>query len=111
MSVDGSTIVAVASRDPWEIFAAHHRRGETVTAIVSNVIDDLGLFVDLGNQVFGIVHLSDLSWNTPAEQEIRRYSVGCEVVAIILSIQVDLQRISLSIKQTRPNPIRPTSGR
>lgn len=94
----------MAYLDPWKYFADHHRRGEIVAAPVVKVVDDLGLFSDLGNQAFGIAHLNDLSWDTPAEQEIGRYSAVSEILVVILLIQVDLQRISLCIKQTRPNP-------
>lgn len=97
--------------DQWDDFAARHRRGERVTAPVYEVVDDIGLFVDLGQNAFGIIHLQDLAWHSPGDQEVNEYSIGDEVHAVILAIDVDRQRISLGLKQLEPEPDRPSGWR
>ena len=91
------------SKDPWQVFALNHQRGERLTARVSRRVDDLGLFVDLEGEIYGIVHLGDIDWITPGEQAIQRYAEGDRVETIILSIDTQRQRISLGIKQLNPD--------
>lgn len=93
-------------KNPWEDFARRHQRNEIVTAPVIRRVDDLGLFVDLQEGLDGIVHLSDLDWETEGEEAILEYAEGDEVKAVILSINVELQRVSLGIKQLSPDPRR-----
>ena len=50
------------------------------------------------------MHLSDLSWNQPGEEAVRNYKKGDEVEAIVLSIDVERERISLGIKQLEGDP-------
>jgi small subunit ribosomal protein S1 len=50
------------------------------------------------------VHLSDLSWSLPGEEAVRNYKKGEEVEAVVLSIDVERERISLGIKQLEGDP-------
>ena len=85
--------------DPWEAFAAKHHRGEQITARVSRVVVDIGLFVALEGDIEGVVHLSDLDGSEYDEAAITHYDVGDRLDVVILSIRADLQRVSLGIKQ------------
>jgi small subunit ribosomal protein S1 len=67
-------------------------------------ITDFGIFVGLDGGIDGLVHLSDISWNTPGEEAVRNYKKGEEVEAIVLSIDPERERISLGIKQLDRDP-------
>lgn len=88
----------------WEQFSKEHRRGEVISSRVSRIERDIGLFVDLGNDMTGIVHLSDLSWNSRGEKEVLAYNVGDEIKAVILSVEIEIERVSLGVKQLKPRP-------
>jgi small subunit ribosomal protein S1 len=103
-------LASMSFTDPWEAFALSHQRDERLTAPVRQRVDDLGLFVDLEGGIYGIVHLRDIDWETPGEQAIQRYAVGDRIEAVILSIDVERQRISLGIKQLSQDPRRRPPG-
>ena len=52
----------------------------------------------------GLVHLSDLSWSVPGEEAVRNYKKGEEIEAMVLSIDVERERISLGVKQLDGDP-------
>ena len=58
----------------------------------------------------GLVHLSDLSWNEPGEEAVRKYKKGDEVEAMVLAIDTDRERISLGIKQLGGDPFSSFAG-
>jgi small subunit ribosomal protein S1 len=91
--------------NPWEDFKDSYQVGNKVTGEVKS-ITDFGLFIGLGGNIDGLVHLSDLSWSGTGEEQIRAYSKGDEITAIILSIDVERERISLGVKQIEDDPIR-----
>jgi small subunit ribosomal protein S1 len=67
-------------------------------------ITDFGVFIGLPGGIDGLVHLSDLSWHTPAEEAVRNYKKGEEVEAVVLGIDVERERISLGVKQLEGDP-------
>ncbi len=89
--------------DPWEAFSREHRQDERFTATITKIVD-FGIFVGLEGGIDGLVHISDISWSKPGETAIKRYAVGDHIEVSILSIDVDMQRISLGIKQCTTNP-------
>ncbi|WP_272939470.1 30S ribosomal protein S1 [Palleronia aestuarii] len=84
-------------RNPWEIFAETHPEGTHVEGDVKN-ITEFGLFVGLDGDIDGMVHLSDLSWDMRGEEAIQSYQKGDVVQAIVTEVDVEKERISLSIK-------------
>ena len=84
-------------RNPWEVFAETHPEGTQVEGEVKN-ITEFGLFVGLDNDIDGMVHLSDLSWDQRGEEAIQSYRKGDEVQAVVTEVDVEKERISLSIK-------------
>jgi len=60
--------------------------------------------VGLEGGIDGLVHLSDLSWDEPGEEAVKRYSKGQEVSTQILSIDPERERIALGIKQLNTDP-------
>jgi len=84
-------------RNPWEVFAETHPAGTEVEGEVKN-ITEFGLFVGLDDDIDGMVHLSDLSWDERGEEAIQSYHKGDVVRAAVTEVDTDKERISLSIK-------------
>ena len=84
-------------RNPWEVFAETHPAGTQVEGEVRN-ITEFGLFIGLDNDIDGMVHLSDLSWDQRGEEAIQTYRKGDLVKAAVTEVDTDKERISLSIK-------------
>lgn len=89
--------------NPWEEFAANYKKGDKVRGQIKS-ITDFGVFIGLPGGIDGLVHLSDLSWSQPGEEAVRNFKKGDEVEAVVLSIDVERERISLGIKQLQGDP-------
>ena len=86
------------SDNPWDNFLATYPTGTEVEGEVKN-ITEFGLFIGLSGEIDGMVHLSDLSWDTTGEEAITAYSKGDIVKAKVLDVDVEKERISLGVKQ------------
>ena len=84
-------------RNPWEVFAEANPEGAEVEGAVKN-ITEFGLFVGLQGDIDGMVHLSDISWDERGEDAIQNFKKGDIVKAIVSEVDVEKERISLSIK-------------
>ncbi|MGB7262353.1 MAG: 30S ribosomal protein S1 [Albidovulum sp.] len=84
-------------RNPWEVFAETHPVGTQIEGEVKN-ITEFGLFVGLDNDIDGMVHLSDLSWDQRGEDAIQNFRKGDMVNAAVTEVDVEKERISLSVK-------------
>lgn len=89
--------------NPWEEFAQSHKKGDKVSGQIKS-ITDFGVFIGLPGGIDGLVHLSDLSWNEPGEEAVRKYKKGDELEAVVLGIDTERERISLGIKQMGGDP-------
>jgi len=89
--------------NPWEEFSQNSKKGDKVRGQIKS-ITDFGIFIGLAGGIDGLVHLSDLSWSEPGEEAVRKYKKGDEVEAVVLSIDVERERISLGIKQLEGDP-------
>jgi small subunit ribosomal protein S1 len=89
--------------NPWEEFAMNHKKSDRVRGQIKS-ITDFGIFIGLPGGIDGLVHLSDLSWSQPGEEAVRNYKKGEEVDAVVLSIDVERERISLGVKQLEGDP-------
>ncbi|KCV81974.1 30S ribosomal protein S1 [Actibacterium atlanticum] len=90
-------------RNPWDVFADNNPVGTEVEGEVKN-ITEFGLFIGLDNDIDGMVHLSDLSWDQRGEEAIQNYRKGDVVKAVVTEVDVDKERISLSVKQLGGDP-------
>src|SRR6188768_1072073 len=90
-------------QNPWKEFAENFNRGDKVSGQIKS-ITDFGVFIGLAGNIDGLVHLSDLSWSLPGEEAVRNYKKGDETEAMVLSIDVERERISLGIKQLDGDP-------
>ena len=84
-------------RNPWEVFAEENPEGSQVEGEVKN-ITEFGLFIGLEGDIDGMVHLSDLTWEGRGEDVIGDYRKGDMVQAVVSEVDIEKERISLSVK-------------
>jgi small subunit ribosomal protein S1 len=89
--------------NPWEEFAATHKKGDHVSGKIKS-ITDFGIFIGLDGGIDGLVHLSDISWDEAGENALRRYKKGDELETVVLSVDPERERISLGVKQLDKDP-------
>ncbi|WDI78809.1 30S ribosomal protein S1 [Candidatus Purcelliella pentastirinorum] len=90
--------------NPWEAFAKKYKKGEVVKGKIKS-ITDFGIFIGLENNIDGLIHLSDISWDTSGKDDILKYKKGEEISSVLLQIDIERERISLGIKQFKEDPI------
>jgi len=88
--------------NPWQEFLDKHPIGSEIEGEIRN-ITEFGFFVAVSNQLDGLVHLSDISWEG-TEEKISKYNKGDLVKTKVLDANVENERISLGIKQLEPDP-------
>ncbi|WP_432698311.1 30S ribosomal protein S1 [Marinobacterium sp. YM272] len=89
--------------NPWVSFSEQFAAGDRVSGTIKT-ITDFGIFVGLDNDLDGLVHMSDISWDADPETALRQFKKGDEVDAVILSIDAEKERISLGVKQLASDP-------
>ncbi|MBU0812627.1 MAG: 30S ribosomal protein S1, partial [Gammaproteobacteria bacterium] len=89
--------------NPWEDFSGQFNKGDRISGTIKS-ITDFGIFIGLDGGIDGLVHLSDISWNEPGEEAVRRFKKGDELDTVILSVDPERERISLGIKQLEDDP-------
>jgi len=89
--------------NPWEAFQAEHPIGTNIEGEVRG-ITEFGLFVGLGPDLDGMVHINDIDWNLAGEEAVKKYNKGDTVSARVLDIDIEKERISLGIKQLSQDP-------
>jgi small subunit ribosomal protein S1 len=92
-----------AQGNPWEVFLEAHPPGTEVEGEIRN-ITEFGLFIGIGPDIDGMVHMSDISWDEPGEAAMTKYEKGQTVKAKVLDVDVEKERISLGIKQLQADP-------
>lgn len=91
--------------NPWQKFLDDHPLGSVVEGEIKN-ITEFGLFIGLENDIDGMVHLSDLSWDQPGEEAIKAYKKGDVAKAVVLDVDVERERVALGIKQLTGDPFK-----
>ena len=89
--------------NPWQEFLDNHPNGSELEGEIKN-ITEFGIFVAASDQVDGLIHLSDVSWEGNAEEIISNYKKGDVIKTKVLDVSVENERISLGIKQLEPDP-------
>ena len=89
--------------NPWEDLSATYPVGTEIDGEIRN-ITEFGLFVGLNEDIDGLVHLSDISWENAGEEALEGFTKGDMVKAKVLDIDVNKERISLGIKQLTDDP-------
>ncbi|MDA9031833.1 30S ribosomal protein S1 [Amylibacter sp.] len=89
--------------NPWEGFAKNFPEGAEVEGEVKN-ITEFGLFIGLEGEIDGMVHLSDLTWDQSGEEALANYKKGDIVKAVVIDVDAEKERISLSVKNLGQDP-------
>ena len=93
------------TENPWKIFASTKKVGDIAEGDIKN-ITDFGIFVGLTQELDGLIHASDISWEDNSSKEIEKYKIGEKVKFKILDIDVGKERVSLGIKQLTKSSIK-----
>jgi len=89
--------------DPWLSVDQKYPVGEKVKGKVVSIAD-YGAFIELEEGIEGLVHVSELDWSSRPKHPSKYLTIGETVDAIVLRVDKDERRISLSIKQLKPSP-------
>src|SRR3954466_6501196 len=89
--------------NPWDDFARDFKKGDKVKGQIKS-ITDFGVFTCLPGGTSGLVHLSDLAWNEAGEEAVKKFKKAEDLEAVVLSIDVERERISLGVKQLEGDP-------
>ncbi|MFZ9934290.1 MAG: 30S ribosomal protein S1 [Arenimonas sp.] len=90
--------------NPWEAFAAIFKKGDKVSGQIKS-ITDFGVFIGLDGGIDGLIHLSDISWNSTGEEAVRELKKGDNLEAVVLAVDPERERISLGVKQLEQDPM------
>ena len=91
------------SDNPWQVWMAEHPAGSKITGKIKN-ISDFGFFVGLTDELDGLVHIGNISWDQQGDEAIQAYQKGQEVECAVIGVDVERGRIALGIKQLTENP-------
>ena len=89
--------------DPWVDITRRYPENARVQATVTN-LTDYGCFAEIEEGVEGLVHVSEMDWTNKNVHPSKVVAVGDQIEVMVLDIDEDRRRISLGIKQCRPNP-------
>jgi len=89
--------------DPWEAISRRYPPNARLFGKVTNIAD-YGCFVEIEEGVEGLVHVSEMDWTNKNVNPSKVVQIGDEVEVMVLDIDEDRRRISLGIKQCKPNP-------
>ena len=90
-------------QDPWAAIAENHPVNSKLTGKVTN-LTDYGCFVEILDGVEGLVHVSEMDWTHKNIHPSKVVSLGDVVEVMVLEIDEERRRISLGLKQCKPNP-------
>lgn len=90
-------------QNPWEKISETLKEGSRIKGKISS-ITDYGLFVEVAPNIEGLVHISEISWTSRITNLANRFKVGDEIEVLVVSLDKDNRRMSLSIKQLEQNP-------
>jgi len=91
------------TENPWEHIMEKYPVGSIVEGRVVN-LTDYGVFVELETGVEGLVHISEMYWTREIKHPSKVLKIGDEIKVVVLDVNTEAKRISLSLKQTSPNP-------
>ena len=89
--------------DPWQGISERYHEGDKVSGTVSG-LNDYGAFVEIEPGVEGLIHISEIGWSKRLRHPSKVYQIGQLVDAVVLKVDSEARRVSLSTKQSRPDP-------
>ncbi len=91
------------SENPWTTIADKYPAGTKIEGQIKNMTD-FGMFIGIEDGIDGLVHVSDMSWTKRIKHPGDVYEKGQLVMAVVLKVDVENERLSLGIKQLEPDP-------
>lgn len=91
------------SDNPWEKISNKLEVGSRIKGTISS-ITDYGLFVEIEKGIEGLVHISEVSWTNRISDLNKQYKVGQEIEVVVVALDKENRRMSLSVKQLEKNP-------
>lgn len=98
-----SLSIKAALSNPWEEIKDKLEVGDTITVTVSN-FESYGAFVDLGNDIEGLLHISELSWNKNIKNPKEILNIGDEINVEVIELNFDQKRLRVSLKNLQEKP-------
>ena len=91
------------SENPWATIAEKYPAGTKIEGQIKNMTD-FGMFIGIEDGIDGLVHVSDMSWTKRIKHPGDVYEKGQLVLAVVLKVDIENERLSLGIKQLEPDP-------
>jgi len=98
-----SLSIKAVQPDPWAEVESELEEGDTITVTVSN-IEAYGVFVDLGNDIEGFLHISEITWNKNVKNPNDYLTVGEEIDVEVIEINPKTHKLRVSLKRLLPKP-------
>ncbi|MCK4737813.1 MAG: 30S ribosomal protein S1 [Sulfurimonas sp.] len=98
-----SLSIKAVQPDPWAEVESELDEGDTITVTVSN-IEAYGVFVDLGNDIEGFLHISEISWDKNVKNPNDYLTVGQEIDVEVIEINSTTHKLRVSLKRLLPKP-------
>ncbi|UCN01171.1 30S ribosomal protein S1 [Sulfurimonas sp. SWIR-19] len=98
-----SLSIKAVQPDPWAEVESELDEGDTITVTVSN-IEAYGVFVDLGNDIEGFLHISEITWNKNVKNPNDYLEVGQEIDVEVIEINSKTHKLRVSLKRLLPKP-------
>ncbi len=98
-----SLSIKAVQPDPWAEVESELDEGDTITVTVSN-IEAYGVFVDLGNDIEGFLHISEISWNKNVKNPNDYLTVGEDIDVEVIEINSKTHKLRVSLKRLLPKP-------
>jgi small subunit ribosomal protein S1 len=93
-----SLSIKQCAENPWKKFSDKYKVGSIVPVFVKKIVD-FGIFVDVGNDTEGLIHISDISWGNDTQKILSNIKIGSTINAKVLSVDIEKGRIALGLKQ------------
>jgi small subunit ribosomal protein S1 len=98
-----SLSIKAVQPDPWAEVESELDEGDTITVTVSN-IEAYGVFVDLGNDIEGFLHISEITWDKNVKNPNDYLTVGQEIDVEVIEINSKTHKLRVSLKKLLPKP-------
>jgi small subunit ribosomal protein S1 len=98
-----SLTIKAVQPDPWEEVENELDEGDAITVTVSN-IESYGVFVDLGNDIEGFLHISEISWDKNVKNPNDYLNVGDQIDVEVIEINPKTHKLRVSLKALQPKP-------
>ncbi len=98
-----SLSIKAVQEDPWESIKNQLDVGDVIKVLVSN-IEPYGVFVDIGNDIEGFLHISEISWDKNIKNPKEYVSLNEELDVEVIEIDTESRRLRVSLKNLKPKP-------